>query len=70
MDIGKLAARHIKALNPLCSDTDLERFLGGGLKCTEYHSLWVPRIFVAHAPSTSMAAALVLLNVTAGVSGH
>ena len=29
MDIGKLAARHIKALNPLCSDTDLERFLGG-----------------------------------------
>jgi hypothetical protein len=69
MDIGKLAARHIKALNPLCSNTDLQRFLGG-LKCTEYHSLRVPRIFVAHAPSTSMAAALVLLNVTACVSGH
>jgi DnaJ-domain-containing protein 1 len=29
LDIGKLAAGHIKALNPLCSDTDLERFLRG-----------------------------------------
>jgi hypothetical protein len=69
MDIGKLAARHIKALNPLCSDTDLERFLGGAKMHRVSFALGASD-FRGTRPINFDGAALVLLNVTACVSGY